>query len=194
MLDANKTVSDNIIAEKLGRSVESVINKRLKLLGPRHPPNKMWTQEEHDELKRILENDASVSDEVIAARLGRTHGAVKRKRRLLTNVRRPGLGEKWTQEEDSELKRILENDASVSDEVIAAKLGRTYESIRNRRLLLTDVKRSRTWRQWTQEEDDELKRILDNDANVSNEVIAARLGRTGASVYNRRRDITRFRH
>lgn len=115
------TDHDAAIADRIGRSVNAVMIRRVGLNVPAFS-GRSWTAEEIALL-------GTADDEVIAGRVGRTVGAVTRKRETL-NIPPPsglaGGGRAWTAEEEA----LLGTDY---DRVIAVKIGRSWAAVALRR-------------------------------------------------------------
>jgi hypothetical protein len=111
------TTTNEEIAKKIGRSLDSIANKARKM-GLRKI--KFWSKEEDDMLKKLYRK---LSYEQLALRLERTSGAMQIRIIVL------GLESKvdnWTEDETDFLRK---NYRAMSYHAIAEQLGRTYGAV-----------------------------------------------------------------
>jgi hypothetical protein len=80
-------LTDQEIAERLGRTAPNAIASRRFILGLVRLDEKPWTEEDNDALRRMWDTTATVRE--IAAVLGRSPGAVTQRRRRLGLEPRP---------------------------------------------------------------------------------------------------------
>ena len=117
LVELFSTTTNEEIAKKIGRSLDSIANKARKM-GLRKI--KFWSKEEDDMLEKLYKK---LSYEQLALRLERTRVATQ----ILVIVL--GLESKvdnWTEDEIDFLRR---NHSTMSYQAIAENLGRTYGAI-----------------------------------------------------------------
>jgi len=162
------TEPDQRLAEKLGRSLGAVTERRSKLRIPnQYRQNRLWSAEED----KLL---GTMPDEELARQLGRTMIAVKMRRSLkgIPDSSHPAPLA-WKADEI----RLL---GTKPDRDVAAETGRTLESVRLKRLKMGIRGFERPLqRPWTQADDALLGKWPDA-------VLAEKLNRTVGSVSRRR--------
>ena len=169
------TDTDRVIAERLGRSITIVRNRRDKLgIPPVGPQSRRWNADE----VALLGTDC---DAVIAEKLGRSRVAVWKKRTALgipAILPQPRKTRPWNPVEEDLL-------GEYPDDVVAITIGRSVTEVKRRRDALgiqEDRTYGETWRPspWTDEED----AYLGTDTD---EVIGETYGLTPLEVEARRR-------
>jgi len=161
------SMSDGALALKLGRSVEAVSMRRVRLrISLAQPIVKSWDDEE----VRLL---GKLTDKEVSELTGRSRVGVAIMRRKLGIPVVRGMAEPWTAEED----RLL---GTATDAVVARKLGRSVLGVSKRRMRLCVVASS--LRRWTTEED----KLL---GSVSDAALAKQLSRTRGAVEARRQKL-----
>lgn len=175
------------LSAELQRSVNSIREMTHDIrtwAGAKRPEKRPWTDDDILDLRQFVADGATVSK--CAAKLGRSRGAVFRKKALLgltPKIRRPG----WIAEEDKALETLYAQ--GLTDEEISKRLRtqRSQQGVKKRRLLLA-LKRVRPaqggrYALWSAADDDQLRQCQ----QMKNEDIAPLLSvpRSPSAIANR---------
>jgi len=173
------TVPYREIAGRLGRSVTAVTAHAgyLGIAGARTWPP--WTEEEKSLLRRIY---GTMSVAEVAERVGRSVSAVARRAGMFGLTK--NFGSPWSAEEDSLLTRLHAEGKGYAE--IGRQLERTATSVGTRaaKLGLTVTQPMRV--RWSAREQAVLRELY---GRVTNRKIAARLGRSIASIGLKAREL-----
>ncbi len=167
LTEAARAVTRQPRPRKLRRQMSQLVRMRIQRQGPINPNHRLWTAQED----RVLGNQ---SDEELAAKFGRTAGAVRSRRRALgLDLRQPRF-KRWTSTEEKLL-------GTKPDAAVSQMLGRPERGVQRHRqsLGIACFHDAAAQRPWTSEEDQLLGTVPDRD-------LAHQLGRTLATVQHRR--------
>lgn len=168
------------VAERLGRSVASVTG-HAAFLGIAH--SRTWEPWEPKEDKLLRSLYGQMPNVEVARRMNRSEDAVIIRAGKLGLTR--GITPPWSTKEDALLKQLHRAGTSYDD--IARAIGRTRNAVSGRvmKLGLVATQPMRAPR-WTKQEENVLRKLY---GMVRNREIAARLGRTLASVGLKAREL-----
>lgn len=166
------SMSNQEIANALGRNIGSVAAKATKLNVPRKN-NRKWTEEDYQFLR---DNAATMTNEEIAKALDRNIGSVAKIIPAMGLERKTAYA-KWSEKDVAFLKN---NAINMSNKQLAKALNRNIGSITAKLSELQLGERENiTHKKWTE---DEVNFLKNNASNMTNKELAKALNRSVGSV------------